>query len=102
MRLSFEKNSIRPIACAVLLLGGVSLPGCSSTPEPAVIFDLQQDKTVIQARAGTLFEGDSTATTEADIMATARKACGLHNRRPLPVSEGRVGDYRRLLFACVK
>ena len=93
---------MRSSAYAVLLLGAVSLAGCSSTPEPAVIFDLEEDKTIIQAHTGIYFEGDDTATTKADIIATAREACGMHGRRPEPVSEMRVGDYRRLLFACIK
>ena len=95
---------MRSVGCAALVL--VSWPllsGCRMlSPEPAVIFDLRQDKAVIQASAGTFFEGDGTATTEADIIAAAREACGIHGRRPQPVSEGRFGDYRRILFACVE
>lgn len=86
-----------------VLAGALSLAGCKAfSPERAVVFDLHHDKAVIQARAGTFFEGDSSTTTEADIFATAREACGMHGRRPEPVSEKRVGDYRRILFACVE
>ena len=88
---------------ALVLVSASLLSGCKMlSPEPAVIFDLRHDKAVIQASAGTLFDGDGTATTEVDIIATAREACGIHGRHPKPVSERRVGDYRRLLFACVE
>ena len=92
---------MKSVMKAVLLLGAVSLAGCF-TPEPAVVFDLGRDKAIIQAHAGVVSEGDSGATTEADIIARAQEACGMYGRRPKSVSEWRVGDYRRILFACVE
>ena len=86
---------------AVPLMGAVSLVGCIS-PEPAVIFDLERDKAIIQARAGIFIEGDAGATTDADIMDKAWEACGLYGRQPKPISEWMVGDHRRILFACVE
>ena len=86
----------------VIAVGAALLTGCAMTPEPAVIFDVAEDKAVIQARIGTIAPGDASATTRADIDAKAREACGLYGRKPRPISEYQVGDHRRLLFACVK
>ncbi len=85
-----------------IVAGAVLLAGCAMTPEPAVIFDVAEDKAVIQARIGTIAPGDASATTRADIDAKAREACALYGREPRPVSEYQAGDHRRLLFACVK
>ena len=85
-----------------ITVGAVLLAGCAMTPEPAVIFDVGEDKAVIQARIGTIAPGDASATTRADIDARAREACALYGREPRPISEYQVEDHRRLLFACVK
>ncbi len=74
-----------------MLMIMVSLAGCETAP---VIIDLEHDKPVIWA---------DSFTTEADILATALYACGLHGRMPEPINETELDVLdRHILFACVE
>lgn len=80
------------IARAVLFGALGLLMGCA--PAPAVIADLESDKVVVQAGAG---------TPDHAIASVAAKGCAIHEGKPVRISHICLDAYclrKNVLFAC--
>ena len=77
---------------AIIVIVGLVLAGCAAAP--AVISDISDSSLKVQGGMG---------TTDAMIMAEARRGCGLYSKTPVRISHQCVDEYcirKSVLFAC--